>query len=108
MPRWDRLPQNIKGIITVASSLVAIVATSFAVGAATVGYKDLPARMDSAEDRLEKHDTALVRLQRVDSLSAENRRILAAMADTTAMTWCVVRAQALGNDPQRACLYGER
>lgn len=102
---WKKLPQNVRGIVAAGSAVIAVMSGAFAAGAATraaVGdLATMPARTQALEVRVERLDTAVAALQEATSA-------LDSMRATTERTWCVVRAQALGRDAQRACLFGER
>lgn len=108
MPRWDNLPQNVKGLVAVVASVAALVSTAFAVGAATADtraeFQDIPQRVEALEVSDVAQDSILARFGRDGTALAQRN---AAVVDTLigAMTevQCILRAQVEGTPADR-CL----
>lgn len=104
---WGSLP-TIQQALWAAAILIGIGVTIGAVSRTKiVAYWGLPdsvaAQMIRMEAVEESHGELTVQVERntavLDSILAK----VEAVADTSGLTWCVVRAQALGMDPFRVC-----
>lgn len=103
MAWWDKLERGSKGAITVVSLLVGLLGGAFALGAATSGtvgdFRDIPDRVTEVEARLILHDSAIARINRVDSLSTKNRALLDSLSSDMRDVRCILTAGVKNTDP---------
>lgn len=103
MAFWDKISSNARGWITVITGSLGALGFAFGLGAATKAtFQDLsgvPARLNQAEIRLTTHDSALARLQRVDSVANRNRAILDTVSTDVRDIKCILKAQVSSGNP---------
>lgn len=94
--KWKQLNDRTKAALAIIPAILAVAGWLVAFGA-TSAQGAMGERVDSLE---------VTAVRRMDSTDARLKKV-EAMADTVSLTWCVVRAGALGEDAQRNCLFGD-
>jgi hypothetical protein len=95
MTGWKSVGETARNWILAGTAVLAFAGWLIALGASSNG--DLRGRVGVAE----------ANIQSATASAQSNREAIDALTLTVNRTWCVVRAQAIGGDPKRQCLFGE-